>query len=202
MADQIGVYSKSAFVQLSNSDFCLQPKPTPARYYNFNQYGLQMPTTSAAGTANLIVAYPIVIARRTVVDRCCFRQGTALVGSLMRYAIYDSDPTLLYPRNMVLDLGEFDVSAGAGVQESIINFTFNAGLYWIAKIQNNGKIFYVYSSTGHLAALGFPNNITYNHASGLNLVQAYGALPNPFTAGATYFYSAVGSFLTLYRVVS
>lgn len=123
-----------------------------------------------------LMAYPIL--RATTWDRIAINVLTADAGKKARLGIYNNG-TNLYPGSLILDAGEIDVGS-TGDKAIVINQSLAKGMYWVALISDGTPNFYAIAY--HLDVLGSVSpgrqRATWKKA------QAYGALPDPFPAGA------------------
>lgn len=146
--------------------------------------------TTFAITRDNLYAYPFIVPVTQSFDRILVAVSTAQVNGVCRIGIYSDSG--VYPDALVLDSGEIDCS-GAGYKAVVINEELTAGLYWLV-INHDGNANVTFRCMDY--------NITYPMSwfailgkSGTNWVtpphthwkvsEAYGALPDPFTGGAT-----------------
>lgn len=132
-----------------------------------------VPFTSGAGNIMDIIA----------VD--CTATG---VNAKARCGIYDSTSGKnLYPNNLIVDSGEFDMST-LGVKSASISTKLKPNqLYWAVLL--NGTASSSIRAISNIVGKGsftipFPNTMGTANSTGLTVAQAYGALPSVFTAGA------------------
>ena len=101
---------------------------------------------------------------------------------------------------MIFDSGSFDTTV-AGNKDAIINFPFAAGvLYFAASIFGVAAPTVRVPLTSSLEPLfGMGSDLQFAQY-GLSIARAFGALPDPFPAGAAYFTSTVNAPLIGFRV--
>lgn len=133
-------------------------------------------------TADHLYAIPFVAARKMTVDRIACWVQSLVNPSNIRIGIY-ADGTNCYPGALVLDAGAV---SGATVGGKIITIDqqLDKGLYWLALVSDAAPTFYGTLGQGNLI-LGLVTTGYYYYYIGWDVVQAYGALPDPFTAGGS-----------------
>jgi len=149
-------------------------------------YWPDMPGASTQGlTANFLCASPLIVARDITVDRIAIDVTTADAGKVARLGIYNLGVNLA-PGTLLLDAGVVSLNA-VGVQALVINQALPKGIYFPTLVCD--------SNAALLAATDIPYRIS-SRFLGLNptdfqkgngwwtVAQAYGVLPDPFTAGA------------------
>jgi len=140
-------------------------------------------TATIALTANQLYGVPFVVTRDMTVDRIAC-EVTAQAGQKIRMGIY-STGTNCYPGTLVVDGGELTLGA-TGVTASTISESLTKGLYFLAIISDatptirRWNYTYPYPTPLGIAATDF----RYGQHCWF-VAQAYGALPDPFTAAAT-----------------
>lgn len=107
---------------------------------------------------------------------------TTLSAGAIRLGIYaDKGEPTLYPHRLVLDAGTVNVGA-TGVKSGTLRQSLPRGLYWLAMIGNSTPTISAFASYGWVP-LGYSEAGVAN--TYLAKAETYGALPNPFPAGAT-----------------
>jgi len=118
-------------------------------------------------------------------DRIGINVTTAgAAGALARLGIYKVDQSTYYPSSLVLDAGAVDCT-GTGVKFITINQILEIGWSLLALVVNDATIAMSYNDRGLTPLGGAGPNILVNY--GWQVAQAYGALPDPYPAGGTYY---------------
>jgi hypothetical protein len=145
---------------------------------------------TAAQAIGTLIAIPFIVGFRATLDQLNFNVTVAGgAGSVARVGIYRSTSRVnVYPSSLVVDAGQVDTNA-IGYKANAAVATLRPGLYWAAYLAG------VAAPTVHIVA----NSAANPHASpllgwtaanppvangSLRVAQAYGALPDPFPAGA------------------
>ncbi|GAI73404.1 unnamed protein product, partial [marine sediment metagenome] len=143
---------------------------------------------SGANSTNVLVAgqmyaSPIVVARDITVDRIAIQVTLLAAGSSARLGIHN-DGVDLYPGSLLLDAGVVGTAAN-GMASIVIDQALTKGLYWLTLIGDDTPT--VRSYIPAEAVLGFEAGVNaFNNKSGYwQVAQAFGALPDPFTAGGS-----------------
>jgi len=148
-------------------------------------------STTQIATRNLLYAYPFIVPVSQSFDRIVIAVSTARVNGVARAGIYDDDGDV-YPNNLILDSGEVDCSV-IGYKTTVIAETLVPGLYWLA-LNSDGDADIVFramdynqtSPIGYFTILGNDaGNFITNPGTHWSVAEVYGALPDPFTGGAT-----------------
>ena len=155
------------------------------RYYSGGM-GSSTLTTASFGADNLRLV-PFIVTKAHTYDRIGLgvTSGSG-VSRYMRLGIYSTTYAsgYPYPDALILDSGEITVSSNAFYEVNISQL-LTPGLYWLAFLNS-------YAFTIRLvSAASCPINYLLGAPDGasgqdgyITVSQAYGALPNPFTAGA------------------
>jgi len=138
-----------------------------------------------------LYAYPFIVPVSQDFDRIMVYVVTAAVNGVMRLGIYDDDGDL-YPNNLIVSSAELDCST-IGYKSGVIAETLTAGLYWLvvntdgdSNIRIVGMDYNGTTPIGYFAILGRPDNSFFTPAyTHWRLAEAYGALPDPFSGGAS-----------------
>jgi len=139
---------------------------------------------TVAIVADTLYAAPFMVVRPLTIDRLAIQvTGAGAAGKLARLGIY-RDGANLYPGALLADVGAVAVDGVAVVAAAIAgNLALQPGLYWLALLANGAPTlehhFPTSSPLGWQAA-----DFTLENAS-WNVAQAYGALPDPFTAAGS-----------------
>ncbi len=154
--------------------------------------------TAPTIAANTLYAHPLLIPRNLTIDRIAVEIRTGDAGKIARLGIY-RDGTNLYPGALVIDSGEISVAA-IGVVAATVSQALTKELYWLAILSNG-----VPATNGAVLVpggiLGWSNLHTYVSNPGWSVAQAYGALPDPFTAGGSMPYNARSPLVSI-RIAS
>lgn len=139
---------------------------------------------SAAGAATevgFLIALPWPVPRPFTADRIAVHVETAgLAGAAIRLGIYEDDGNC-YPGALLLDAGAVDCTT-TGLKTITIDQSLKRGLYWLAFVGNDATI-KIYKTNYYNSIIGYINSLRYT-AAAWRKAQAYGALPNPYPAGA------------------
>lgn len=140
-------------------------------------------TTSQARSANILYAVPIFIPGTYTFDRITCAIGTGGAGgTMLRMGIYDLGANGL-PDALVLDAGETS-AVTTGERAITINQQLTEDWYWLAWISSGAPTTYGFTASD-IAILGNSALNTTTKPYALSVAQAYGALPDPFTASPT-----------------
>lgn len=133
--------------------------------------------------ANILWAHPIVLPRPITIDRIGINVAAAgAAGAAARIGIYN-DGTNVYPGTLLLDAGAV-ACTGTGDKVITISQSLQAGIYWLAMVSNDATIDFSYIGDQFQSILGGAG-LDSDYGGGWEVAQAYGALPDPFTAGGT-----------------
>lgn len=140
---------------------------------------------------NTLHAYPFIVPTSQDFDRIIVEVVTAPVNGVCRLGIYDDDGDV-YPDNLIVDSGELDTST-IGFKAGVIAETLTPGLYWLVINSNGDTNVYIRGMDwdtsypqSYFAILGRPDTSFLSPPYLFwRLSEAYAALPNPFTGGAT-----------------
>lgn len=137
--------------------------------------------TAIVLVADRLYAKPFIVVRDMTFDRIAIDVTALDAGKNARLGIYNLG-TNLYPGTLLLDAGTVSV-ATTGVKSITISQALTKGIYFVAMVTDGtpnvrGTVYHIQIPN----ILGLNNtsmNIVY---SGWTVAQAYGALPDPFTA--------------------
>jgi hypothetical protein len=154
-------------------------------------------TSTTGPTVNTLYAMPFIVTRTTKFDTISFELTTTGAGSNARVGIY-ADTGNCYPGALIFDSGNISTASGTGVKDSTITSSlqiFSPGLYWLT-YENSATVpqIRILPASGYLSL--FPGTLgTAIPAYAYTVAHTVGALPNPYTGGATKrtAVSAVGS---------
>lgn len=163
--------------------FFRQTGVAPKRYYGPLESG-STPGTGALA-ANVLRALPFLEARGGAIDELVLDITVGAAGSI-RLGVYTTvSETNIYPSRLLLDTGNQTV-VSAGVRIINVNLNLEPGLYWIAYILDVAPTVRSIAAAGFLATVfGRPETLGAETPSAQwSVARAFGALPDPFPAGA------------------
>ncbi len=140
----------------------------------------------SVGTFSLgqLIALPFASPRGATIDRLAFEVTVGGgAGAKARTGIYQAtSATNIYPSALIVDGGEFDTTT-TGVKAATVSVTLEPDiLYWAVFLSGTAApTIRRLDITG--VWLGVPSTMGANAGNGVQVAQAYGALPNPYTAG-------------------
>jgi hypothetical protein len=153
------------------------------RWYS-NELNVNTAAIAAVPVAGTMYALPLIIQRVVTIDSVAINVTTGGAGSAAEVGIY-ADNGNLYPGALVADFGS-QATTGTGVKTYTANLpvTLLPGLYWLAFVCSATAPQVSGWAVGQMAPiLGTTSALTALNGLGWSVTQAYGALPNPFTAG-------------------
>ena len=150
---------------------------------------LQVPMSTAGIAANHLYAIPFFMPGTPNTISKIGISVTSAAGSV-RLGIYeDKGEPMLYPHKLLLDAGA--VVASSGVRSIAVEQGFPRGLVWVALIASATPTLRVIHVTAASWALLGASELGDSFYSHYKVSQAFGALPNPFPAGATEQYGRI-----------
>ena len=153
-------------------------------------------TATVAIAADGMRAFPFWVPRNMTIDRIAVEVTVAAAaGKACRLGIYN-DGINCYPGALSLDAGTVAIDAVAVVALNV-NKALTKGLHWFVMLANDTATYKQFAPTMSPMGVTAGNLTTWNGC--LSVAQAYGALPNPFTAGGVFV--AAGA-ITAYRLLS
>ena len=153
---------------------------------------------SVAATINVLRAVPFPVRFPTRIDRLGCQVLTGTTGKI-RIFIYADDGNG-YPGTLVAQSGELLVTTPA-IYYGAIDVTLQPGLYWfgfITDTANSHLSFLNGNTSGYYQGIGLNSSASSSYV--IQASQTYGALPDPFPAGATYPQANM-NVLPIYRVI-
>lgn len=160
------------------------------RYHAQNVLGAGWGTQAFA--ANYLYGVPLHIPEDMSFDRIASRITLQAVGAA-RMGIY-KDNGFTYPGALALDSGAIDTNV-LGDSIVAVNVTLRAGLYWLAWLSNATPTI-VQITQNVIPAITGAADPSQTPGPIYLVAQAYGALPDPFPAGAGYSWAdSPGIFL-------
>jgi hypothetical protein len=148
------------------------------------------PSSNSSGV-NTLRASTFQVNEAITIDTIQTEVVTLVGGSSFRLGIY-SDNGSFYPGSLILDTGSLSGAANAVVPFTITpNLTLQPGLYWLVIVADAAISFRVDSTAAFETNFGILNTMggTFRQPF-YTVAHTYGALPNPFTAGAAINNSA------------
>lgn len=144
--------------------------------------GNEVAQTTLALTANRLYGMPIYVPVTAFCQAIAARITTLAAGSSIRLGIYSDSSGV--PGNLLVDAGVVSGAVADEVALALVKW-LPAGWYWLACLSDGTPILRDYESSNKFGWLGFTSgkDISEGHA-GMTVSRAFGALPNPFTAGA------------------
>lgn len=144
-------------------------------------------TATVAPGGNTLIAMPFLTTRAGTIDQIGARITTISGSGAFRLGVYTAtSDTNLYPDALVLDSGELSGTSAAVVSASISEALSANTLYWFVCLFNNGtNQISAIPAGGMWPILGLSNALNVVPGVGWQVTQAYGALPDPFPAGAS-----------------
>lgn len=134
--------------------------------------------------ADTLYATPFLVVRTLTVDKLVIRCHATDAGQFVRLGIYE-DGTNLYPGDLLVDAGTAELTP-IGQKDITISGDQQlvSGIYWMALVSdsNAGQ---VTDRRIQIPILGAVSTDSRNNYSGWSVAQAYGALPDPFTAAGS-----------------
>jgi hypothetical protein len=199
-------------IESDGANWQVLDRPTPTRhgyyfvkgstlnkkYISLHNYctNSSLSATTASPAANLLFATPFILSKVTKFDVISFR-CTTLSSGLARAGIY-YDNGNCYPGPLMFDSGAIDTSTGSTslTRDSTITAAlqiFQPALYWLVWETNSATGQYSTMTAGSQLwtfAGSDPNLGTAGNAFGYTVAHTFGALPDPFTAGANVISTA------------
>jgi hypothetical protein len=131
-------------------------------------------------------AVPLIVPSGGVIDELSWDITTSGAGNA-RIGIYEATSiSNLYPKNLIADLGTFSVGSTGFQGKTGLTVTLESSkLYWIASLSDVNWGVMAAGANFTSCILGYAKTRYINAMSFCSVSQAYGALPDPFTSGAT-----------------
>lgn len=143
--------------------------------------------TTGAPTVGVLRALPFVSTRGGTLDRIAVQVTTLIASGVGRCGIYAATSDVnLYPNARILDAGEI-LTSTTGLKAATINQVLTANtLYWLVYLAGTAAAtIRCLAVAGCSALLGLDNALGAAPAIGIQVNQAYGALPATFPAGGS-----------------
>jgi len=159
----------------------LHPPHVAGRYYGSPLIAAVYPTRTLALVAATMYAMPFLAGATRTYDRISIHVTTAVAGKSCQLGIYADSAGV--PGALVLDAGNVSAATTGGKEINIAQ-SLPRGWYWLACVSDGTPTLRTYQGSNKFGWLGRTSGIDTNFYGGMSVAQAYGALPNPFTAGA------------------
>lgn len=147
-------------------------------YYTSGAYYQSVGTMFVNGK---LYAVPFSVPRAITIDRIAIEVATAESGKSIRLGIYKNG-TNLYPGELLLDAGTVS-GASTGLKAITISQPLSKGLYWLVLVSDCTATLKLRTFYATDIILGHSLAHFWGACGGWSVAQAYGALPDPFTAG-------------------
>jgi hypothetical protein len=164
----------------------------PAGMSAGSRTGVTSTTSPVTGT---LWALPFFVGKVTKFDLISFDVTTLIAAKNARCGIY-FDKGNMYPGALIFDTGSVSV-ATTGLKDTTITAslqTFQPGLYWLAWETDSTATLQIRTIASQvdsvLSPLGLSNSWGTAIGYGYSVAHTYGALPDPYTAGATILTTA------------
>lgn len=144
--------------------------------------------TTVAAVAGRIYAVPIYLPDTIHVSRIISEVTTGTAGN-MRMSLYTDSGG--YPNALVKVETEITTTATAGIKVQDISLTLPNGFYWGATHFDATPTMRADNIGDGAMWLGFSTAVDTVTHPGIIVTDAYGALPDPFTAGGTLVTTAI-----------
>jgi len=160
--------------------------------------------TIAIAAVDTLYAIPFLSGRAGTIDRIGFEVTTVgAANSKTRVGVYTSTARKnLYPKDLVVDSGEFDTSSvgGTGVKSATISTPLLPNtLYWFVILSGTATpTVRGITGQGVWPILGYPSTLGANPQTMLSVGQSYGTLPSSFPASATAVVSTIPEIAVRY----
>ena len=156
-----------------------------------------MGNATVAVAADTLLAFPFILQTTTKMDTITFRVGTVgTATAAARVGIY-RDNGNTYPGALIFDSGSIAVDSGTGAKNTTITSglqIFPPGLYWAVYVNGvaAGPLLRVQSGATHLIGIQGVDSGGGSIAGGYgySVAHTFGALPDPYTGGATMLTTA------------
>jgi hypothetical protein len=159
----------------------LHPPHVSGRYYGCPLICATYSSRALALVANTMYAMPFLAGASRAYDRISVHVTTLKNPSNVQIGIYADSGGV--PGTLVLDAGNV-TGASTGGKEINIAQTLARGWYWLAAVSDSTPSLRSYQGSDMFPWLGEPAGGWKGAYGGMSVSRAYGALPNPFTAGS------------------
>lgn len=146
--------------------------------------------TTAALTANVLYAMPLVLDRQTTLNAIQINVTTSRAASSIRVGVY-SDNGNLNPANLIIDAGsQASISTGIKSFATGIPITLDAGVYWLVCVSNSNPAIRGFAVTGLNPILGLDSAMGTTLGLGYSVNFTFAALPSTFPVGSAILTAA------------
>lgn len=146
--------------------------------------------TTAALTANVLYAMPLVLERRTTLNAIQINVTTSRASSNIRVGIY-SDNGNLNPANLIIDVGsQASTTTGIKTYTTGIPITLDAGVYWLVCVSNSNPAIRGFAVAGLIPMLGLDAALGTAHGLGYSINFTFAPLPSTFPVVVTTILTA------------
>ncbi len=133
---------------------------------------------------DILYAFPLIVARDMTIDRLAIDVQILAAGAGARLGIYNDEDCA--PSTLLIDAGIVSVAAAAPA-EVVINQQLRKGIYWVALVSDGAPTLSCINENAlSHNLLGLNAGDFGYYYTGYSIAHAYGALPDPFGAGALY----------------
>jgi len=161
--------------------------PSDAYYIAGVLTGTFVALSTGTLTVGRLIAAPFVAPKRLTIDRLGFSVTTVGgSGSKTRCGIYTNTPDTNYPKDLLVDGGEYDTSSvgGTGFKVTTVSLSLEPGvLYWFAALAGTAAPTVKIIDSGSSLMFGFDANFV-NRQNGWFVNRTYGALPSTYPGSA------------------
>jgi hypothetical protein len=151
--------------------------PVPGRFYTST---LAVANSTLAITAGVMYAIPYRVSKTATYVVLGVEITTNTAGNF-RFGIYNDSGGV--PGSLKLDAGIVAMGGALGFKSAVINQILAPGWYWLAFISDATPTVRAITAASALQWTGFTTGLDVTTKPGFTVAQAYGALPDPFTAG-------------------
>jgi len=201
---------ESITVESDNANWRILSRSSPASGYyymknstNNRRYiaGCAYPASNIGTTSTTVpaidtlFALPFIVGKTTKFDTITFRQTTAATaGGVARCGIY-RDNGNMYPGALIFDTGSIATDGANGGKDTTITSglqVFPTGTYWLAiEFGVAAPQLKVFNTASAMITFGMDSGLSSDsQAYGYSVAHSFGALPDPYTAGATLLTTA------------
>jgi hypothetical protein len=171
--------------------------PTPyslvsGRYYETPLALSSSMTAVLAVTKDVLYATPFFVPETTTFTGIGIEVTTGVASSSVRLGVYADGGGV--PNTLVLDAGAV-ATTGVGFSEIAISQALAPGWYWLAGVFSHTPTVRAKASSHVHDGLGLTSNTDTTPHPGWSAAQAYGVLPNPFSAGGALMTGSVPRFM-------
>ena len=139
-----------------------------------------------AWTADTLKATPFLCPRRLTLGGIAIRVTTTGTATLARLGIYKDDGNF-YPGALLADFGTVGIGTTGLKEISGLSQILEANrVYWMATLLDGGVTLNVTTPSNIIGAIGTDPVTTQQGCAEWTVAQLFGALPDPYTAGAVY----------------